>query len=230
MAATFMRSVDQDPLSRFVASIDSETAWPCWAWKGSRDQRDYGTMSVGGKPVKAHRFSYATFIGPIPDRLVIDHICRHHWCVNPRHLEPVAQAENMRRGRQPGRRQQETCRLGHPMREANVGYRSNGQRQCLACGRLRERRRRAGAELGATGVQWGALVRVATDPARAVNRSEAGRLLAVTVAQVDGFVAHGLLPPEDAERGRGWRAGGALHDWAMGEPSVAVKQPKGETP
>jgi hypothetical protein len=47
----------------------------------------------------AHRFAYLEFVGPIPDGLVLDHLCRNKKCVNPDHLEPVTNAENLRRGR-----------------------------------------------------------------------------------------------------------------------------------
>lgn len=34
------------------------------------------------------------FVGPIPEGLHLDHLCRVRRCVNPAHLEPVTQAEN----------------------------------------------------------------------------------------------------------------------------------------
>ncbi|WP_396092344.1 HNH endonuclease, partial [Erwinia amylovora] len=37
-------------------------------------------------------------IGPIPDGLVLDHLCRVRRCCNPDHLEPVGFVENVRRG------------------------------------------------------------------------------------------------------------------------------------
>ena len=46
---------------------------------------------------RAHRLAWEIVIGPIPDGLVLDHLCRRPVCVNPSHLEPVTDAENLRR-------------------------------------------------------------------------------------------------------------------------------------
>jgi hypothetical protein len=66
---------------------------PCWVWLGSRSPEGYGRIGVA----YAHRISYERHVGPIPEDLHIDHLCRNKTCVNPEHLEPVTQAENQRR-------------------------------------------------------------------------------------------------------------------------------------
>src|SRR6476659_4246492 len=57
---------------------------PCWRWIGANNGKgsvkSYGIFSKKPKWY-AHRYSYTRFIGPIPDGLVIDHRCRHRWCV-----------------------------------------------------------------------------------------------------------------------------------------------------
>lgn len=58
----------------------------------------YGRLHVEGSKVWAHRYSYEMLTGPIPDGLVIDHLCRNRACVNPAHMEPVTSRENLRRG------------------------------------------------------------------------------------------------------------------------------------
>lgn len=71
---------------------------PCWVWQGSDDGDGYGTVRRDRRTLKAHRFYYEQVRGPIPDGLQLDHLCRIRRCVNPAHLEPVTQAENMQRG------------------------------------------------------------------------------------------------------------------------------------
>ncbi len=70
----------------------------CWLWNAHLDREGYGGFSVGGMSVPAHRWAYEFCVGPIPDGLTIDHLCRVHNCQNPDHLEPVTRRENVRRG------------------------------------------------------------------------------------------------------------------------------------
>ncbi len=66
----------------------------CWGWAGRIDGAGYGRWSRH----LAHRLSYEFHVGPIPEGLVIDHLCRNRSCVNPVHLEVVTQKVNVRRG------------------------------------------------------------------------------------------------------------------------------------
>ena len=73
----------------------------CWIWNGSvhKKRGGYGQLWYQGKNWQAHRFFYTWFVGEIPKKLVIDHLCRNTRCVNPEHLEVVNHVENTRRGR-----------------------------------------------------------------------------------------------------------------------------------
>lgn len=70
---------------------------PCWVWQLAVSG-GYGMCGRDGKMWGAHRWYYVQAHGPVPDGLQLDHLCRNRLCVNPDHLEPVSQAENVRRG------------------------------------------------------------------------------------------------------------------------------------
>lgn len=75
--------------------VDPDTG--CWLWLGCKSPLGYGYVKRSGHRA-AHRLYYTEHVGPIPDGLVLDHLCRNPSCVNPDHLEPVTNAENGRRG------------------------------------------------------------------------------------------------------------------------------------
>lgn len=83
-------------IGRILARI-SVDANGCWLWPGSK-VRGYGRIRHYTKVTLTHRVTFEFFVGPIPDGLQIDHLCRVPACCNPDHLEPVTQLENYRRG------------------------------------------------------------------------------------------------------------------------------------
>ncbi len=70
----------------------------CWLWTGVRTTEGYGQVWRDGRMRMAHREVYELLRGPIDHGLVLDHLCRTPACVNPDHVEPVTQAENVQRG------------------------------------------------------------------------------------------------------------------------------------
>lgn len=119
----------------------------CRIWTGALDRGGYGAINVGGAKHKAHRLAYELLVGPIPDGLVIDHVCRNRDCINPAHLEPVTHEENKRRGARGG--DWPYCRKGHPYDDDNTRITTTGVRICRACHRDNEKKRRDAARKAA---------------------------------------------------------------------------------
>jgi hypothetical protein len=111
--------------------VDLETG--CWLWQCAKTKAGYGQVPIGGKMLYAHRVYYEDHVGPIPEGLVLDHLCKTPACCNPDHLEPVTQAENLRRTRR------SHCGRGHAITDGNVYVAPSGRRQCRECVRVRER-------------------------------------------------------------------------------------------
>ena len=123
--------------ARFWSKVDR--GGDCWEWAG-RKPDGYGRFAIDSWPFLAHRIAYELAIGDIPPGLVLDHLCRNPACVRPEHLEPVTQAENVRRGLScfelTGK-----CRAGlHDTDSNSVYVAKNGDRRCLHCKRDENRR------------------------------------------------------------------------------------------
>lgn len=131
----------------------------CWLWSGRIAWTGYGMAKhrdVGQSKTArvAHRVAYETLVGPVPDGLVLDHLCRTRSCVNPAHLEPVTHAENVYRGEGIAaiNRKKTKCHRGHLLAGSNLSINVAGARVCRRCAadaqqRYRERRAAAGWDI-----------------------------------------------------------------------------------
>ena len=117
---------------RFWAKVNKTDT--CWLWTAAAPN-GYGQIGAGGKTLRAHRVAYEMLVGPIPEGLQLDHLCRVTLCVNPNHLEPVTNRENVLRGESPlaKKARQTECLRGHPLSGANLYTYPNGNRRCKIC-------------------------------------------------------------------------------------------------
>lgn len=121
----------------------------CWVWHGSFTDEGYGQVTVNYKRTLVHRHAYEQLVGPIPEGLHLDHLCRNRGCCNPAHLEPVTCKENLYRSPltlASINAAKTHCKRGHEFDAENTIRSKSGARQCRECSnQLRRERRRAGA-------------------------------------------------------------------------------------
>jgi hypothetical protein len=77
-----------------IVLVDGPLASECWLWQGARNGTGYGALMLDRLFLYAHRASYMTFIGPIPEGQLIRHLCHVKVCVSPWHLCPGTHRDN----------------------------------------------------------------------------------------------------------------------------------------
>lgn len=152
------RKVPRSISERLLAKA-AEASNGCVIWTGTVNKATgYGALTVNNKNQYAHRVSYATFVGPIPAGMILDHTCHnrdvtcrggsaclHRRCINPAHLEPVSSRQNILRSplSVAGRNSRKShCKRGHEFTPENTRRGAHG-RICRECVRVLARRERA---------------------------------------------------------------------------------------
>ena len=128
-------------LDRVVAR-SHEDLRGCWVYDGARSPEGYGRF----RTLYVHRLSYTHHNAPIPEGMVVDHLCRNRACWRPDHLDMVTQRVNVLRGESPGAkiRLSGTCARGH---SGDTWVSADGKRrQCRICSRERQRAWRHGKQ------------------------------------------------------------------------------------
>jgi hypothetical protein len=117
----------------------------CWEWQGpiisSGPSKGYAYFSVKSKYVRVIVWAYNYLIGPIPEGLELDHLCRNRSCVNPWHTEPVTHLINVQRGGA----KKSVCSRGHKLEHPNLVYdglyKGRERYRCKACVQIKARLR-----------------------------------------------------------------------------------------
>lgn len=114
---------------------------PCWIHAGRPGVNGYGYVSLDGKKRLIHIVVYNLLVGPVPDGLELDHLCRVPLCANPSHLEPVTHRENILRGIGIAaiHARKTHCIRGHEFTPDNTTV-VGGGRRCRKCHNIRRRK------------------------------------------------------------------------------------------
>lgn len=122
--------------ARFWGKVSGDRPEECWEWLAGKNSKNYGYFWINGKSVQTHQLAYNWLVGPVPDGLELDHLCRNTICCNVNHLEPVLRLENQRRSplTLAGKNIIKThCPKGHPYAGDNLLITTNGGRACKKC-------------------------------------------------------------------------------------------------
>ena len=141
-----MKKYNIGDLHNSISEKIAISATGCWEWTAYRD-RGYGRKMWKGKVVLAHRLVWESLVGPIPHRLMLDHVCRNRACCNPSHLRSVSPRENAlinNEGPTAVNAAKLQCTYGHPFTGANLRPYKLGDnlvwRVCRKCVQIRKKR------------------------------------------------------------------------------------------
>jgi hypothetical protein len=142
-AARRMPTPDWD---RFWAKVEKTDG--CWRWTAAtiHDGRGRFNLSNPKRVGYAYRIAYEWLVGPVPEGLELDHLCRNPNCVNPAHLEPVTHQENLRRAPDAQfyvNARKTHCPRRHEYTVDNTGWSKRWTRYCKACTREKWHERQA---------------------------------------------------------------------------------------
>lgn len=146
LAGGVSRRCDRSLEDRLLERVSREAEDACWLWSGPL-HKGYGQLSTPQGSRGVHVVAYELYIGPVPDGLVLDHLCHnkdmscpggvvciHRRCCNPTHLEPVTRLENVLRGVKTRPDVRTHCGQGHELTTANTYIEPvNGYRKCRIC-------------------------------------------------------------------------------------------------
>ena len=138
------------PFEKVMSRVDKQP-YGCWLYTGALMADGYARVKDASQDVALliHRVTYEELAGSIPEGLVLDHLCRVRHCVNPEHLEPVTNAENVRRGFRSRLGDRTHCSEGHEFTPENTTLQRKTTKQgesfspiCRTCRNAQQRAKR----------------------------------------------------------------------------------------
>ena len=143
--------------ARFWAKVDRRGPDECWPWTGGVNGDGYGRFYLKRKKMTAAtRVAWSLATGrEFPADKLACHSCDNPGCVNPGHIWPGTQSDNIKdcanKGRHPSKPKTH-CQRGHELTDENRIPMAGGGSRCRACARVgtRERMRRLRARKAQT--------------------------------------------------------------------------------
>ena len=88
------RAVDPATFDRLMARTIVGTGRDCWPSRRSVNSQGYSRIKIRGKSIGSHRAMFQLFF-PGVDAPVVRHMCNRPNCINPAHLRPGTQLDNV---------------------------------------------------------------------------------------------------------------------------------------
>lgn len=101
-------------MERLLEKVEIDPYTSCWVWTASTGPNGYGQINSGRlndgswRVLRAHKATYEHMVGPVPEGLVLDHLCSNR----------LARTH---------------CKNGHAYTPENTRIRPNGARDCKTC-------------------------------------------------------------------------------------------------
>lgn len=83
-----------NPDDAFLARTERDVSTGCLVWTGAKFRGGYGNIRVNGQNVYAHRYAWERANGPVPEGMMVDHVCHNRPCVEVSHLRPATASQN----------------------------------------------------------------------------------------------------------------------------------------
>lgn len=125
------------PEKRFWRKVNKATLTGCWEWIGGLNETGHPRFWIDRKLVGAHRYSYETQVGAIPDGMVVCHACDNPKCVRPEHLFVGTNQDNSTDAKLKGRISKDTGkRIDERTKELIRSLRAAGMSRIAICKEL----------------------------------------------------------------------------------------------